>query len=169
MGNIQLVRLTESFDHGFLRLIAQDDPVNMDHLGLCTNDRSVPSYIIEPNKGFTLGYLRTGVLCGVVSFTVGESKGKKQPAGEISSLYVWSRGQRYIIGERMLITLLRIIREEFPKITEVNLSVASYNEPAKRLYSRFGFRHQMTLEKSIRIAGEYRDKDLMLLELDEKY
>lgn len=169
MGNVQLVRLTDDRDHGFLRLIAQYDPVNTDHLGLCTNDRSDPPVITEPAKGLTLGYLRTGVLCGVVSFTAGDLKGKKRSTGEISSLYVWSKGHRYIIGERMLMTLLRIISEEFPKITEVKLSVVSYNEPAKRLYSRFGFRHQVTLEKAIRIAGEYRDKDLMMLELDKKY
>ena len=73
-----------------------------------------------------------------------------------------------MVGERMLTTMLRIIREEFPETVQVRLAVASFNEPAKRLYSRFGFSQHMTMKKALCIAGEFRDKDLMVLELDKQ-
>ena len=51
-------------------------------------------------------------------------------------------------------------------LTRIELTVRIDNEPAKRLYEKFGFAYEGRLRRHLLIDGEHRDSDLMALLLD---
>jgi putative acetyltransferase len=48
-------------------------------------------------------------------------------------------------------------------LTRIELTVRTDNEPARKLYEKFGFVHEGRLLRHLLIDGEYRDSDLMAL------
>lgn len=48
-------------------------------------------------------------------------------------------------------------------LTRIDLTVRTDNGPARRLYEKFGFVHEGRLLRHLKIDGEYRDSDQMVL------
>jgi RimJ/RimL family protein N-acetyltransferase len=53
------------------------------------------------------------------------------------------------------------------RVAQLHLAVTTDNEPARRLYERFGFQITGTDPRGLRVEGRFYDDYLMILRLDE--
>ncbi len=121
---------------------------------------------IKPTKDrFVLGaFDDNGALAGIVTF-MRENGIKTSHKGNVFGMYVApeSRGKGY--GKLLMKELIDKARN-CEGLEQINLTVVSDNETAKKLYKSVGFKIYGVERKALKFNDQYFDEDLMVLELD---
>jgi len=120
---------------------------------------------IKPSKDkFVLGALdEYGSLEGIVAL-VRESGMKTTHKANIFGMYVTNEKRGQGIGKILMLELIKIART-IDGLEQINLSVVSNNEPARRLYQSIGFETYGIERNALKFHGQYYDEDLMVLRL----
>lgn len=116
---------------------------------------------------FTLGAFIDGYLAGIVSFQrEGSNREKLRHKGLLFRMYVSGRVRGQGVGKLLVAALLERVRQ-IEDIEQINLTVATHNLPAKKLYERFGFRIFSSEPNAMKWKGQYFGEDQMVLKLKE--
>lgn len=120
---------------------------------------------IRPGKDkFVLGaFNEAGSLEGIVAL-VRESGMKTAHKANIYGMYVAKDKRGQGIGKRLMLALIKIARD-MEGLEQINLTVVSDNERAKKLYRAAGFKTYGVERKALKFTGKYYDEDLMVLPL----
>ena len=90
---------------------------------------------------------------------------KRMHIGKIVGMHVAAEHQGKGYARALLGAALEHARQ-MPGLAVIHLAVESTNEPAKKLYTFFGFEAYGVEKRAIFVDGEYFDEDLMALKLD---
>lgn len=122
---------------------------------------------IKPTSNkFVLGAMdEHGSLVGSVSF-VRESSLKTAHKGNVYGMYVALNQRGQGLGKRLMIELIRRA-SECDGVEQINLTVISHNEAAKKLYDSLGFKVYGVERNALKYNGQYYDEDLMVRRLNE--
>lgn len=120
---------------------------------------------IRPTKDkFVLGALdASGSLIGIVAF-MRENSLKTAHKGNVYGMYVAPEMRGKGLGKSLLLELIRKTRA-CESVEQINLTVVSENESAKKLYKSVGFDVYGTERNALKFNGLYFDEDLMVLKL----
>ncbi|MFP7298811.1 GNAT family N-acetyltransferase [Neobacillus niacini] len=112
---------------------------------------------------YTFGAFKDDELIGVVTL-VQEKAEKIQHRANIFAMYVTPNKQGSGVGEALLTEAINKAKS-IETIEKINLSVVASNEPAKRLYSKLGFKVFGLEEKAMKLNGVYLDDEHRVLHL----
>lgn len=112
---------------------------------------------------YTFGAFEGDELIGVVTL-LQEKAEKIQHRANIFAMYVTPKKQGAGIGEALLTEAIKIAKS-IDAIEKINLSVVASNEPAKKLYSKLGFKVFGIEEKAMKLNGIYLDDEHRVLHL----
>jgi RimJ/RimL family protein N-acetyltransferase len=104
-----------------------------------------------------------GRIVGLLGFT-GDDKKKMRHTGELG-LSVRQPYWRLGLGSFLMVGALEWAKAS-GVVRKIGLRVRTDNEPAVRLYQRFGFVTEGTVRRQFLVAGTFRDAYLMGLEID---
>ncbi|MGO4699299.1 N-acetyltransferase family protein [Paenibacillus sp. 2TAB26] len=119
--------------------------------------------LIASDNRFTLGAFINSELIGIVTF-VRESNSKISHKGNVYAMYVSPEFREKGIG-KSLIQELVIKAKQFDGLEQINLTIISNNDAAKRLYETAGFVTYGTEQNALKTGYQYWDEDLMVLRL----
>jgi RimJ/RimL family protein N-acetyltransferase len=120
---------------------------------------------IRPSRDkFVLGTLNEQEsLEGIVAL-VRESGMKTAHKANVFGMYVAKDKRGKGVGKTLILELIKKARD-IDGIEQINLSVVSNNEPAKRLYQSVGFKTYGIERNALKFNRKYYDEDLMVLRL----
>jgi len=104
-----------------------------------------------------------GNLFGVVAF-VRETGMKTRHKGNIYGMYVVPEKRGVGLGKELMGEVIRNARE-IEGIEQLNLTVISNNNPARKLYMSLGFEIYGREQNALKYENQYYDEDLMVLRL----
>jgi ribosomal protein S18 acetylase RimI-like enzyme len=108
---------------------------------------------------FIVGAFSYNTVIGMVGF-VRELTKKLNHKGNIWGTYVAQEFRRQGIGRKLMKeTMIRAKKLE--GLSQINLGVITFNEPAKRMYESLGFKSYGIEVKSMKYNGKYFDEELM--------
>ena len=119
---------------------------------------------VDPADSFNLGCFVEGDIVGTVGF-FRHAGPKRMHIGKIVGMHVAAEHQGKGHGRALLADALGRVRQ-MPGLAVVHLAVESTNEPARALYTSFGFETYGVERQAIFVDGQYFDEDLMALKLD---
>jgi ribosomal protein S18 acetylase RimI-like enzyme len=130
-----------------------------------TDDLHSPFPTIDKEDSFTLGAFIENELVGIVSFTRnGNDREKLRHKGVLFRMYVSENFRGLGIAKKLIQELIdRVVKIE--DIEQINLTVISNNENAKKLYEKFGFQTFGSEVNAIKWKGKYFTEDQMTLHL----
>ncbi|WML52247.1 GNAT family protein [Neobacillus sp. PS3-12] len=113
---------------------------------------------------FVLGaFDDSNLLVGIVAF-VRESGLKTAHKGNVYGMFVAPEMQGKSLGKSLLIELIRKAKN-CNGLEQINLTVVSENETAKKLYKSLGFKVYGVERNALKFKGQYFDEDLMVLNI----
>jgi RimJ/RimL family protein N-acetyltransferase len=112
---------------------------------------------------YTFGAFEGDELIGVVTL-LQEKAEKIQHRANIFAMYVTPKKQGAGIGEALLTEAINKAKS-IEALEKINLSVVASNEPAKKLYSKLGFKVFGIEEKAMKLNGVYLDDEHRVLHL----
>ena len=118
---------------------------------------------ISPNSNkFFMGIFDGKELVGMVSFhkEIGE---KDRHKGDIYGMFIHGDYQNKGLGKLLLSTLINKVKEEYPDLEQIRLSVVSNNISAVKLYGHLGFEKYGVEINALKTGDKYSDEDLMVL------
>jgi ribosomal protein S18 acetylase RimI-like enzyme len=116
------------------------------------------------NASFAVGAFERGRLVGMAGFY--RFRGDKTShKGRIFGVYVKQEYRGKGIAQQIMAELLDRIRA-LPGVLQVDLSVGTEQESAKRLYRSFGFEVYGREPRAIKSGDAYVDEEMMVLKLD---
>lgn len=120
---------------------------------------------VKPSKDkFVMGaFDDEGLLLGVAAF-VRENGMKTAHKGNLFGMYVREEMRGKGVSKNLLLALIARA-SEIDGVEQINLTVVSSNEPAKRLYSSVGFQTYGIERRALKYNGQYFDEDWMVLQL----
>jgi RimJ/RimL family protein N-acetyltransferase len=120
---------------------------------------------LKPTKDkFVLGaFVFSGSLVGIVAF-VRENSLKTTHKGNIYGMYVSPELRGKGLGKTLLLELIKLVRDH-DGLEQINLTVVSNNDSAKKLYESVGFEAYGTERNALKFNGQYYDEDLMVFKL----
>jgi len=121
----------------------------------------VSNFTTEGN--YTFGAFEGDDLIGVVTL-LREKAEKIQHRANIFAMYVTPKKQGAGVGEALLTEAINKAKS-IEAIEKINLSVVASNEPAKKLYSKLGFKVFGIEEKAMKLNGVYLDDEHRVLHL----
>lgn len=104
-----------------------------------------------------------GTLIGMATF-VRENGMKTAHKGNLFGMYVREEMRGKGVSKNLLLALIARA-SEIVGVEQINLTVVSSNEPAKRLYSSVGFQTYGIEHRALKYMGQYFDEDWMVLQL----
>jgi RimJ/RimL family protein N-acetyltransferase len=111
---------------------------------------------------FVLGaFDESNFLVGIVTF-VRESSLKTAHKGNVYGMFVAPDIRGKGLGKSLLIELIRKAKN-CNGLEQINLTVVSLNETAKKLYESLGFQVYGIERNALKYNGQYFDEDLMVL------
>ncbi|WP_166243119.1 GNAT family N-acetyltransferase [Paenibacillus turpanensis] len=121
---------------------------------------------IRPTEDkFVLGaFMDDGSLAGIVTF-VRESGMKMKHKGNVYGMYVSAQARGAGVGKALLLALIKMSRN-YEGLEQLNLTVTSTNEAAKRLYQSVGFESYGIERRALKFNDVYFDEDLMVYRLN---
>jgi ribosomal protein S18 acetylase RimI-like enzyme len=90
-----------------------------------------------------------------------ESSPKTAHKGNVYGMFVEPEIQGRGLGKSLLLELIRKAKN-CNGLEQINLTVVSNNEPAKKLYKSIGFQVYGVEKNALKFSGEYFDEDLMV-------
>jgi RimJ/RimL family protein N-acetyltransferase len=132
-----------------------------------THEREAPKtpsqWAEQLGHNFTFGVFEGADLVGVATF-IPEELEKTAHRAHLVAVYLKpaARGKG---ASRVLFETL--IAEARKHVVQLHLAVTTDNEPARRLYQRFGFEIYGTDPRGLNVDGRFYDDYLMVLRLDE--
>ncbi|SDN68276.1 Protein N-acetyltransferase, RimJ/RimL family [Paenibacillus sp. yr247] len=120
---------------------------------------------LKPTKDkFVLGaFDGSGSLVGIVTF-MREANLKTAHKGNVFGMYIAPEMREKGLGKSLMLELIRMTRD-CVGLEQINLTVVSKNESAKRLYKSLGFEVYGLERNALKYDGQYFDEDLMVLKL----
>ncbi|ERI10785.1 GNAT family N-acetyltransferase [Aneurinibacillus aneurinilyticus] len=119
---------------------------------------------LKPNDDkFILGVFEDKNLVGIVTF-MRESSPKEAHKGNIYGMFVVPEMRGQGLGKSLLLELIRKAKN-CNGLEQINLTVVSNNEPAKKLYKSIGFQVYGVEKNALKFNGEYFDEDLMVIKI----
>ena len=118
---------------------------------------------ISPNSNkFFMGIFDERELIGMVSFhkEIGE---KDRHKGNIYGMFIHGDYQNKGLAKLLLSTLINKVKEEYPDLEQIRLSVVSNNISAVKLYGHLGFEKYGVEINALKTGDKYFDEDLMVL------
>jgi RimJ/RimL family protein N-acetyltransferase len=118
---------------------------------------------IKPTKDkFVLGaFDASGLLVGIVAF-VRENGFKTAHKGNVYGMSVAPEMRGKGLGKSLLLELI-IRARDCEGLEQINLTVVSENDSAKKLYKFVGFEVYGVERNALKFNGQYFDEDLMVL------
>ncbi|GAK08086.1 GNAT family N-acetyltransferase [Geomicrobium sp. JCM 19038] len=118
---------------------------------------------LNPTKDkFVLGaFNKSGSLVGIVTF-IRENSLKTSHKGNVFGMYVAPEGRGQGLGKSLMIELIKNAKN-CTGLEQINLTVVSANDSAKKLYNSVGFEVYGVERNAQKFNGEYLDEDLMVL------
>ena len=115
----------------------------------------------DSNK-FFMGIFDEKELIGMVSFhrEVGQ---KDRHKGDIYGMFIHGDYQNKGLAKLLLSTLINKVKEEYPDLEQIRLSVVSNNISAVKLYGHLGFEKYGVEINALKSGDKYFDEDLMVL------
>lgn len=123
----------------------------------------VAQRITSTSNKFTLGAFMENELIAIVTF-LREINMKTAHKGNIYGMYVASEHRRMGLGKKLLEELI-ILAGKQEGLEQINLTVVSDNNSAKKLYEELGFRVFGKEKRALKYAGSYFDEDFMCLDM----
>jgi len=120
---------------------------------------------MKPTKEkFVLGaFEKSGSLVGIVTF-MRETSVKTVHKGNVYGMYVALEHRKQGIGKSLMLELLKRARD-FDGLEQINLTVVSENESAKKLYNSLGFEVYGVERNALKYNAQYFNEDLMVLNI----
>lgn len=119
---------------------------------------------LEPIKEkFILGAFTNNSLVGTVTF-MRENSVKVSHKGNVFAMYIAPEVRRMGLGKSLMIDLIRRAKT-FDGLEQINLTVVSENNSAKKLYQSLGFEVYGVERNALKFNGQYLDEDLMVLKI----
>ncbi len=120
---------------------------------------------LTPTKDkFVLGaFDDTGSLMGIVTF-MRETGIKTAHKGNVYGMYVGPESRNRGVGKALMLELIKMARG-YEALEQINLTVVSDNESAKKLYTSLGFETYGVERNALKYDGQYFDEDFMVLNL----
>lgn len=116
------------------------------------------------NDSFILGaFDDTGSLVGIVTF-MRESGIKTAHKGNVFGMYIAPEMRGHGLGKSLMLELIKKSRA-CEGLEQINLTVVSENEFAKKLYNSVGFEVYGVERNALKYNGYYFDEDLMVLKI----
>jgi RimJ/RimL family protein N-acetyltransferase len=115
------------------------------------------------NDKFTLGVFDDRKLVGIVTF-MRETSAKTAHKGNIYGMFILPEKRGQDLGKSLLLELISKAKD-CNGLEQLNLTVVSDNEPAKKLYKHIGFEVYGVEKNALKFNGNYFDEDLMVLKL----
>lgn len=162
--NIRLLSTNDSNAYRTLRLMAlQKHPSAFASSYEEEKDRSAAFYgeRFQSEDSFTFGAFEGEKLIGSVTL-LKETKLKLKHRALIVAMYVSEECRRNGVGKALIAAALEKAKE-IDGIEQIYLAVESTNEPAKNLYSSFGFKVFGKDTRAMKIDDTYYDEDHMVL------
>jgi len=117
----------------------------------------------KTDGNYTFGAFEGDSLIGVVTL-LQEKAEKIQHRANIYAMYVTPKNQGLGVGEALLTEAINKAKS-IEAIEKINLSVVASNEPAKKLYTKLGFKVFGLEEKAMKLNGVYLDDEHRVLHL----
>ena len=114
-------------------------------------------------RSFIFGAFDGERLVGLSGYYV-EATEKTRHRGHVVGVYVRPEARGKGASGALFEALIASARN---RVTQLHLAVVTENEPARRLYERFGFRIYGTDPRGVQLGGRFYDDYLMVLRLDE--
>lgn len=162
--NIRLLTPNDSDAYRKMRLVAlQKHPSAFASSYKEEKDRSAAFYgeRFQSEESFTFGAFEEEKLTGSVTL-LRETKLKLKHRALIVAMYVSDESRRKGVGKALISAALEKAKG-IEGIEQIYLAVESTNEPAKRLYSSFGFEVFGKDKKAMKIEDIYYDEEHMVL------
>ncbi|MEC1523708.1 GNAT family N-acetyltransferase [Neobacillus niacini] len=118
---------------------------------------------LSTEGNYTFGAFDGDELIGVVTL-IQEKAEKIQHRANIFAMYVTPKKQGAGVGEALLTEAIDKAKS-IEAIEKINLSVMASNEPAKKLYTKLGFKVFGYEEKAMKLNGVYLDDEHRVLHL----
>ena len=120
---------------------------------------------LEPAKDkFVLGaFDGNGALVGIVTF-MRENGLKTSHKGNIFGMYVASETRGQGLGKSLMVELIHRVKS-CEGMEQINLTVISENNSAKKLYKSLGFEVYGVEKNGLKFNGQYFDEELMVLNI----
>ena len=118
---------------------------------------------ISPNSNkFFMGIFDGKELVGMVSFhkEIGE---KERHKGDIYGMFIHGDYQGKGLGKLLLSALISKVKEDYPDLEQIRLSVVSNNISAIKLYGHLGFEKYGVEINALKDGDKYFAEDLMVL------
>jgi RimJ/RimL family protein N-acetyltransferase len=132
-----------------------------------THDREAPrtpaQWADQLGRNFTFGVFDGSELVGVATFLPEELE-KTAHRAHLVAVYVKPAARGKGASRALFETLIAEARN---RVVQLHLAVTTDNEPARRLYERFGFEIYGTDPRGLKVNGRFYDDYLMVLRLDE--
>jgi ribosomal protein S18 acetylase RimI-like enzyme len=116
---------------------------------------------LKEQDSFTFGAFDNEQLIGAVTLAL-EKKNKLKHRANIVAMYVDPEKRRFGIGKSLMLEAINKAKT-MESIKQIYISVASNNEPAKKLYYSLGFETYGKDKRALKIDSTYFDDDLMVL------
>ncbi|WP_157722152.1 GNAT family N-acetyltransferase [Tumebacillus avium] len=126
-------------------------------------DTAVFASRVAPNNFVAGAFLEDGTLVGTIGF-VRQQRNKLKHKGMIWGMYVAPELHGTGAGSKLMQHVIDELKQE-PEITQIQLAVVTTNEPAKRLYERFGFVTYGLEKAALIVDGTVYDEHWMALYL----
>lgn len=120
---------------------------------------------LKPTKDkFVLGaFDERGLLLGIVTF-MRENSLKTAHKGNVYGMFVASEMRGQGLGKSLMLELIRKARD-CDGLEQINLTVVSENDSAKKLYKSIGFEVYGVERNALKFNGQYFDEELMVLKI----
>jgi len=121
---------------------------------------------ITPSQDkFVLGaFDQSGSLLGIVTF-MREVSLKSTHKGNVYGMYVAPKVRGCGVGKSLMLELIRRAKV-CEGLEQINLSVISNNDPARKLYESLGFQLYGVERNALKSNGQYYDEEFMVLKLN---
>ena len=129
-------------------------------------ERSAARLRRKNNASLVMGAFFKGELVGMAGF-FRESHLKTRHKGRIWGVYVRANCRGRGLGRGLLVALLERAKK-LPGLEQVNLSVASSQAAARKLYRSLGFETIGVEDKALKIGDQYLKEEYMVLRLGKR-
>lgn len=166
MNNIEIIEIKSNQVEQYKKFLTFGLINDEENFRITPNDDLNASFPTKDKlDSFTLGAYSNNELAGIVSFTRdGGDREKLRHKGILFRMYVSKDFRRQGIAKKLIERVIERVKM-ISDIEQINLTVISNNNNAKKLYEKFGFKTFGSESNAIKWKGKYFTEDQMALPL----